>query len=160
MGGAPALWRLFLRRLGAPALAPLQRGHLLRIDPPSVQIDTVDRIDLGPRELVPVRDALLADVPVRHHVVAPEHYAIERPGRGDEIFARRRGDDLLDQMVHHRILDAREIAAARDVRGLAAPEVALLVAGRQTLAPGGDDHVEVELVEAVLVLSGVDRAHL
>ncbi len=68
-------------------------------------------------------------------------------------------DDAVDQLVDGRILDADQIARAGNVGGGRAPIAALLVAGRQRLAPGGDDDVEVPLPQPVLVLRGIDRAH-
>ena len=46
------------------------------------------------------------------------------------------------------------------VGGLRTPEAALLVAGRQRLAPGRDDDVEIPLPQPVFVLRAVDHAHV
>src|SRR5262245_14870643 len=45
------------------------------------------------------------------------------------------------------------------IGGLRAPQVALLVAGREGLRPGGYDDVEVEGLQSILILDVVDHAH-
>ena len=64
-------------------------------------------------ELVPVGDAGRPDVPVRDHVVAPQQHAVERAAGGDQVLAVVGGDDLADQLVDDRVLDADQVAAAR-----------------------------------------------
>ena len=52
------------------------------------------------------RDALVGDVPHRHHVVVPDQHPVERPAGGDQAVAVRREDDRVDQLVDGRVLDA------------------------------------------------------
>ena len=101
----------------------------------------------------------LAVGPLRHDVEIPQQHAVERLGGGDQFGAVLGEDDALDQRIDRRILDADEVARAGLIGGLRAPEAALLVAGRQRLAPGRDDDVVVPLPQPVLVLRGIDRAH-
>lgn len=56
------------------------------------------------------------------------------------------------------MLDADEIARAGPVCRRRAPEIALLVSGRQRLPPVGGDDVEIEIADPVLVLRVVDAA--
>ena len=97
---------------------------------------------------------------MRDHVVAPQQHPVEGAGRGDQAVAVGRGDDLLDQRVDHRVLDAGVVAAARGVGGNAGPVVVLLVARRQRLAEDAGDHVEVKVLEALLVLGRIDQPDL
>ncbi len=118
----------------------------------------VFRQRIGPAETVPARGALLVVGELRHDVVVPQQHAVERPGGGDELGAILGEDDPLDQRIDRRILDADVVARARRVGGRRTPEVALLVAGRQRLRPGRDDHVEIPAAQPVLVLRIIDGA--
>src|SRR3954463_15450971 len=40
---------------------------------------------IGTAEAIPARGALLVVGPLRHHEVAPDQHAIERPGGGDQL---------------------------------------------------------------------------
>ena len=111
-------------------------------------------------EAVPARGALLAVGPLRHDVEIPQQHAVERLGGGDQLVAVLGEDHALDQRIDRRILDADQVARAGLIGGLRAPEAALLVAGRQRLAPGRDDDVEIPLPQPVLVLRGIDHAHV
>ena len=91
--------------------------------------------------------------------MAPQEHAVERAGPRDEARAIGRRDHRIDQLVHHRVLDAGIVAAARGVRARGMPEVVLLVARRQRLAPHDDRCVEVEVLLPFLVLRRIHGAH-
>ena len=110
-------------------------------------------------EAVPARGAHFAVGPLRHDVMVPQQHAVERVGGGDEIGAVLGEDDLIDHRVDRRIFDADQVVRAGLVGGLRTPIAALLVAGRQRLAPGRGDDVEIPVAQPVLVLRLVDRAH-
>ena len=86
-------------------------------------------------EAVPARRPGSIRVALRHDVVVGEEHAVERLRRGDQLVAVLREDDLLDQRVDALVLDAGGVARALPVGGRGAPELALLVAGRQRLRP-------------------------
>ena len=67
--------------------------------------------------------------------MVPQQHAVERLGGGDQLGAVLGEDDALDQRIDRRILDAGIVARAGAVGGLRAPDIALLVAGRQRLRP-------------------------
>src|SRR5207244_12998030 len=94
------------------ALFRLDRLLGLRIDPPAVDADAVFRRDLRPPELVPIGDPERRQVKIRDHVIAVLQYPIEGAGAGDEAGPVGRRDQLLDQFVDDRVLDAEQIAAA------------------------------------------------
>ena len=121
---------------------------------------SVFRHVLRTAEAIPARRALLAVGPLRHDVEIPQQHAVERLGGGDQFVAVLGEDHALDQRIDRRILDADQIARAGLIGGLRTPEAALLVAGRQRLAPGRDDDVEIPLPQPVLVLRGIDHAHV
>jgi hypothetical protein len=80
-------------------------------------------------ETVPARRALIGDEPHRHHEVAPDQHAVQGLAGGDQrsaVFGEHQG---LDQVVDGRIADPHIIAAAVALGRLAAPEIALLIAG-------------------------------
>ena len=96
---------------------------------------------------------------MRNHVVAPQERTIECPGTLHQAFAGGCGDDELDQFIDHRIVDTNKVPRPDGLGGLAAPIIALLVARRQGLTPGPDDHVVVTGVSAVLILGAVHDAN-
>ena len=110
-------------------------------------------------ERVPVGDAEAALVVERHHILLPHQHPVERPRRGDQILARARADQRVDEGVHRRVGDAYGVAAAGAGGGDAAPVVLLLVAGRQGHPPAPDRHVEVVVLEPRLILGAVHQAH-
>ena len=94
---------------------------------------------------------------VGDYVVVPEQDAVEGAGYRDLRWAVGSSDLALDQLVDDRVGDADVIAAARRLRRGTRPKVALLIARAQGLAPRGDDNVEVEVLDAVLVLGPRQR---
>ena len=95
---------------------------------------------------------------VGDYVVVPEQDAVEGAGYRDLRWTIGGGDLALDQLVDNRVGDTDVIAAARRLRRRTRPEVALLIARAQGLAPRGDDDVEVKVLDAVLVLRRVNGA--
>src|SRR5437879_11096054 len=91
-------------------------------------------------------------------VEAPQQDSIERPGARDEARAVGGRDDEVDELVDHRVADPGEVLAAGGAGRLRGPVVPLLVAGGERLGPDLDRHVEVEVLQPVLVLCGVNRA--
>jgi hypothetical protein len=90
--------------------------------------------------------------------VLPEQHAVQGRAGGDLFIAGLRGEQLFEQVVDHRVGDAGVVLAALD-RGLAGMEVLpLFEAGAQGLVEGHQDHVEIELVQALFVLGAVDGA--
>src|SRR5688500_11600748 len=83
-----------------------------RVDPPGVETDAVFRRYRRPPELVPVGDEILAGVEIRDHVIAVLQHPVERVRMRDQAGAVRRLDQLLDQFVDRRALDAEQVAAA------------------------------------------------
>ena len=72
----------------------------------------------------------------------------------DPAAGRSGAPTSLDQFVDRGIGDAEGVAAALGVGRLRAPELALLVAGRQRLREDVDRHVEVEIVHALWYCAG------
>ena len=91
--------------------------------------------------------------------MAPLQDPVERPAIDDQLGAVRRVNELLEQLVDDRILDADFIAAAGHVRRLRPPEIALLVARRERLREQRGDHVEIKILAALLVLRRIDRPY-
>ena len=86
------------------------------------------------------------------HVIPVLQDPIERMRVRDEAGAVGRFDQLLDQFVDERALDAEEVAAALLVGRFRSPIVALLVARRQRLSEYLDGHVVVEGLHPFFVL--------
>ena len=77
--------------------------------------------------------------------------------RVDQALAVGRGDDQLDQLVDHRILDADELRLP-GVSAAAEPQKSRCsLPGDSDWPKPLDDHVEVEVVDAVLVLRACRR---
>src|SRR5476651_911394 len=117
-------------------LPALQGAVLGLVDPPGVGLAA--RILGGlhrPREAVPVGHQLLARIELWDDELVPRQHAVEAARAHDQALAIGRGDDQLDELIDRRVLDADRVAPARNVRGLGAPELALLVARRQGLRP-------------------------
>src|SRR5690606_21829936 len=83
---------------------------------------------------------------------------VERAGCGDQLLAVLGVDDLVDQSIDDRVFDAGDIARTRRVGRLAAPVVALLVAGRFALREARGDRLEFESLVTLDVLRRVDDA--
>src|SRR5215510_12605574 len=111
---------------------------------------------IGPAEAVPARRPYLVVGKLRHNVVVPQQDTVERPRGRHQLGAALGVDHALDQGIDRGILDAGVVARAGRIGRLRAPQVALLVAGRQGLRPGGYDDVEVEALQPVLILDVVD----
>jgi len=77
----------------------------------------------------PARGANLAIRPLRNDVVVPQQHAVERLAAGNQLLAILGEDQLLDQRIHGRVLDADEVARSGLIRRLRTPEAALLIAG-------------------------------
>src|SRR4029078_10156281 len=69
-----------------------------------------------------------------------------------------RRDDMLDQSVDRRVVDADQVAGAGLIWSSGGPKFSLLVAGGKRLRPYRHDDVVVTLPQAVFVLDGVDQA--
>ena len=75
-------------------------------------------LTVRPRELVPVGDAELAQVPHRHDVVVPGQDPVEGPPPGEEgLLVRLVGDDAVDQVVDRRVLNSGHIVGRVDIVG-------------------------------------------
>ena len=96
---------------------------------------------------------------MRNDEIVPQQHAIQGARAGHELGAIRRGDDLVDQAVDGRVLDADDVGAGGRVGRGRTPVVALLVAGRERLAEGAHHHVEIEGLDALLELRVVHGAH-
>ena len=90
----------------------------------------------------------------------PQKDAVESVRRGNKLLAVLGVDDMVDQLVDRLILDANEVHAALAVRSLAAPIIALFVAGRFRLGEVADDHVVIEIVQPARVLRRIDQADI
>ena len=90
--------------------------------------------------------------------MAGAQHAVERPGRRIQLLPALGFHGLDDQCVDSGMGDAGKIGAAVGLGGLAAPEIAKLHAGRQAQAVAGGDHIEVERLDATLVLRRIDAA--
>ena len=110
-------------------------------------------------ETIPACGTLERIGPLRHDVVIPQQHAVERFGGGDQLGAILGEDYLVDQRVDGRILDADQIARAGLIRGLRAPIGALLVAGRERLAPHRCDGIVIPASLAIDELRLVHRTH-
>src|SRR5439155_19337921 len=106
-GLEPSLRRLSLGRL---ALFCLDGLLGFGVDPPGIEADAVFGRDLRAAVLVPISDPERRQVKVRDDVIAVLQDPIERAGMGDEAGAVGRTDQLLDQFVDDRALDAQEVA--------------------------------------------------
>ena len=95
----------------------------------------------------------------RNDVVPPQQHPVESAGAGDQAAAVRGGGDQVHERVHRGILNAGEVAAANALGGFRSPIVTLLVARRERHVPGLEDHVEIVILNAVLVLGAVHRTH-
>ena len=95
---------------------------------------------------------------MRNHVEVPQQGTVKCPGSLVQLRPRHRLDQLLDQSVDDRVTDAGQVAATWRCRSTTAPVVALFVARRLTLAPYGDQHIEIELTEAIDVLALIYQA--
>ena len=85
----------------------------------------------------------------------PQQNAIQRPACRQLFFACLGCQQSFEQLIDHRVRHACIVLAAFDI-GLAGMEVLpLLKAGAQGLIQGHQDHVEVELIQALLVLRAV-----
>src|SRR3569832_470850 len=137
--------RLIMRKppwLARASSAPLRHhGRLVFVPPPDVgeQRRAVIRLRLRMREAVPPRRALELIAPLRHDIEFPQHHAVERLGRGDELLAALGKDHAVVQLVDCLVLDADAVARARLIGRLRTPETAQLVAWQQQHTPGGDD---------------------
>ena len=60
--------------------------------------------------------------------MAPQQHPVQGAGARHQALAVGGGDHLLDQLVHNRVMDADDIAAAGGFRGLGAPVIPLFVA--------------------------------
>ena len=114
----------------------------------------------GPAELVPVRDAVGLDVAVRDHVVAPQQHAVEgararhqaRAGPGPAITSSI-------ELVDHGVLDAGAGSGCPASPRRSEPQKSRCsLPGDSDCGHTVDGHVEVEVVDAVLVLRGVHGA--
>ena len=110
-------------------------------------------------EPVPENEPVVRDMPVRHHEVLPLQHRVERLHTGHKAFAVRRRDDQFDQFIEDGVLDAGQVAACLARGGFGAPIAALFVARGGGLPPPRDHHIEIEIVEPLLVLRRLDRAH-
>src|SRR6185503_8313611 len=78
----------------------------------------------------------------------------------DQLLAVRRVDDELDELVDGLVLDADRVAVAGGVGRFRRPEAPLLVPRRLRLAEAVRVHVEVVVLDALLILHGIDKAQL
>src|SRR6516162_9145405 len=92
-------------------------------------------------------------------VIAVLQYPIQSAGMSDDACPVGSLDQLLDQFVDDRTLDAEDIAAALLVGRRRAEKLALLVARRQRLRELRRRHVEIEGLHALFVLCDIDGAH-
>src|SRR6476646_2704199 len=135
---APAKRLNARRRLSFIDLRPLRHfGRFRRVPPPDgrERRRPVFWHSLRMAKTIPARGALLTVGPLRYHVEIPQQRAVECLAGGNQIIAVLGEDYALDQPVDCRILDANQIARTGLVGRGRTPEVALLVTGRQRLAP-------------------------
>src|SRR5713226_8194904 len=114
---------------------------------------------IGPAEAVPACRPQLVMGKLRHHVVVPQQDTVERPGGRYQLATALGENHALDQGIDRGILDAGVIARAKRIGRLGAPQVALLVAGREGLRPCGYDDIEVEVTQSILILDIVVTSH-
>src|ERR1700738_1031146 len=110
-------------------------------------------------EAVPAHRALEWIGPLWHDIVIPQQHAVERLGGGNQLGAILGEDYLVDERVDGRILDADQIARAGLIGGLRAPVGALLIAGREGLAPHRRDGIVVPAPLTIDVLRGIHGAY-
>ncbi len=131
----------------------------LSLRPPRVHIESAQR--QGRRELegAAMRHPHLGQVEQGNRIVARDQHAVERAhGRG-EILLGVGLQHGFDHGVGRRVLDAGEVQRAFDVGRFAAPAIDLLVAGRERGCPVPLHHVEVETLQAHVVLGAVHLAY-
>lgn len=88
----------------------------------------------------------------------PQQHPVQRLAGGDLCIAGLGGEQLFEQMVDQRVGDACVILAALDP-DLAGMEILPLFQARaEGLVEGHQDHVEIELIEALFVLGAIDCA--
>ncbi len=101
---------------------------------------------------------MIVQVPVGNAVVLRQQDTVQRPRRGDLVVPGLRGQQFVQQDIDHGVGDTRVVLAAVD-RGLTGVEILpLLQTGAQGLLQGHQNHVEIETVQTLLVLSAVDGA--
>ena len=135
-----------------------QRGGFLVVDPPAAQAEVVFRRHRRMAEFVPIDHTKGPAVPVGDDVEVPQQDAVERAGAVDQALTVGCRDQDVDQRVDDGVFDADDVAAARLACRQRAPEIALFVAGRKGLGEHFDRHVEIEIVDAPLVLGRVHGA--
>ena len=86
-------------------------------------------------------------------------HAVESAAGGLELLARFGDHRFLDQSVGDRIGRPGEVSRAGHIRGLRAEVIMQLLAGRPAHQQIVDHDVEIEFVEPLLELRGVDDAH-
>ncbi|MNO88406.1 hypothetical protein D3C76_798550 [compost metagenome] len=101
---------------------------------------------------------MIIEVPVGNDVVLPQQYPVEGLAGGDLFVTALGREQLIEQMIDHRIGDARVVLAALDPDLAGVKILPLLEARAEGLVEGHQDHVEIELVEALFVLGAIDRA--
>src|SRR5262245_16919096 len=126
-----------MRASGSGALSRPGLGGALGVPPPhrGKGGEPVFRQRIRPAEAIPAGRTHLAVSPLGNDVEVPQQHAVERLGGGDQLVAVLGVDDAIDQRVDGLVPDPDQVARADDVGGLRSPVAALLVAGRQRLAP-------------------------
>ena len=109
-------------------------------------------------QAVPQRKTVFRQKVMRDNIVPCPQNPIERAGCGDEVVASARRNDLGDELIDRRVLQANIVARAFFARRGRAPVMRLLVARRQCDAPVVDKNVVVEGAAAKFKLRGVNRA--
>ena len=84
---------------------------------------------IGMAEPVPARGALFVVAPLRHDIVVPKQYAVERPGGGNQFIVAVGEDDTIDHRIDCRVFDADHVVRAQLVGRPRTPIVAQPVAG-------------------------------
>ena len=100
---------------------------------------------------------MVVAIPLRHPIAAGAEHAVEGVAGDGQLFARVGGNDLLDQRVHDRILDAGQIVRALGVGSLRREERPHAVARRRRQRETLHGHVEIEILQPGAILHGIDQ---
>src|SRR5262249_18326651 len=103
-----------------------------------------------------MRDAVHRQDPVLDPVVARAEDTIDRPRVGNQLLARADYGKIIEDGVDRFLPDTSVVVGAVGLRGLGREELVEAVERRRRQGEGYPDHVEVEVVLALLVLYRID----
>src|SRR5437879_4549048 len=138
---------------------PFDLRRLVAVIPPSLgNAAGIARFCRGMSEYVPISDPERRIVPLWNPVAARAEDAVEHLAGDEEVSARRGRNDLLGQRIHDRIGYPGEILRALDGRRLRREVGPQSVPGGGREAEAIDRYIEIEAVDAGVILHRIDDA--